>query len=231
MDGIDEAPPIDLCPFGFDGFTMFQQACMQGPVAYNEVLTVFLDGIIPSQFQYRNGSKSENRGFEIGTGWHGARGWSLSLNYSWQDTPVSDGVSMDRRVQLAIAENEANLDLDGDGLIADTTDFVNIPAEHRFSFSAQVDRGKWYSGLTFDYVDDSFWQDVLTSDFWGWVPDYTLVGLRAGLRLRQSRITLTGQVTNLLGDEIQQHIFGDRIGRRVTLGMRYSWAGPRQAAL
>ena len=26
-----------------------------------------------------------------------------------------------------------------------------------------------------------------------------------------------------LGDEIQQHIFGDLIGRRVTVGMRYAW--------
>ncbi len=225
MDGIEEAPPVDLCPFGIDGFTMFQQACMQGPVAYNEVLTVFLDGVIPSQFRYRNGSKSENRGFEIGTGWHGTAGWSLSLNYSWQDTPVSDGVSMVYRLNLAVAENDAGTDLNGDGLVADTADFVNIPAEHRVSFSAQVDRGKWFSGLTVDYVDDSFWQDVLTSDFWGWVPDYTLVGVRAGLRLPRNRITLTGQVTNLLGDEIQQHIFGDRIGRRVTLGMRYSWEG------
>ncbi|NIM00235.1 MAG: TonB-dependent receptor [Acidobacteria bacterium] len=230
MDGIDEAPPIDMCPLGFDLFPEFVQPCTQGPVTYPQVLTVLLDGQIPSLFQYRNGSKSENRGFEVGTGWHSPRGWSASLNYSWQDTPVSDGVSMDDRLRLAVAEDAANADLDGDGLIADTADFVNIPAEHRISFSAQIDRGKWFSGLTVDHVDDSFWQDVLTSDFWGWVPDYTLVGLRAGLRLPRSRITLTGQVTNLLGDEIQQHIFGDRIGRRATLGMRYSWEGRGDSA-
>ena len=198
---------------------------MQGPVNYNEVLTVFLDGLIPSLFQYRNGSTAENRGFEIGTGWNSSRGWSVALNYSWQDTPLSDGVSMDYRLQLAFDEDAASADLNGDGLIADTTNFINIPAQHRMSLSAQLDRRRWFSGLSFDYVDDSFWQDVLTSDFWGWVPSYTLVGLRGGFRMPNNRITFTGQITNLLGDEIQQHIFGDRIGRRVTVGMSYSWQG------
>ena len=229
MDGIAEAPEVDVCPFGIDGFSMFQQACMQGPVNYNEVLTVFLDGLIPSLFQYRNATKSENRGVEIGTGWNSPRGWSVALNYSWQDTPLSNGVSMDDRLRLAIDEDAANTDLNGDGVIADTANFVNIPAKHRASLSAQVDRRRWFSGLSIDYVDGSFWQDVLTSDFWGWVPSYTLVGVRAGLRMPRNRITLTGQITNMLGDEIQQHIFGDRIGRRVTLGMRYSWEGKRDS--
>jgi outer membrane receptor protein involved in Fe transport len=226
MDGIAEAPAIDVCPFGISAFSMFQQPCMQGPVNYNEVLTVFLDGLIPSLFEYRNGSKAENRGLEIGTGWNSPNGWSVSLNYSWQDTPLSDGISMDDRLRLAVDENAANADLNGDGLIADTANFINIPATHRVSLTGQIDRRRWFSGLSVDHVDDSFWQDVLTSDFWGWVPSYTLVGVRGGLHFPNNRITLTGQVTNLLGDEIQQHIFGDRIGRRVTVGMRYSWDGP-----
>jgi len=225
MNGIAEAPEVDVCPFGISGFTQFQQPCMAGPVNYNQALSVFLDGAIPSLFQYRNGSKSENRGLEIGTGWNSPAGWSVGLNYSWQDTPLSDGISMSDRQRLAIDENAANADLNGDGLVADTANFINIPARQRISLSAQIDRGAWFSGLSVDYVDDSFWQDVLTSDFWGWVPDYTLVGLRGGLRLPRQGITLTAQATNLLGDEIQQHIFGDRIGRRVTVGMSYSWDG------
>ncbi|NIM61974.1 MAG: TonB-dependent receptor, partial [Acidobacteria bacterium] len=192
MDGIEEAPAIDVCAFGITFFPEFRQPCMQGPVTYPQVLSVLLDGQIPSLFQYRNGSKAENRGFEIGTGWAGRAGWSVALNYSWQDTPLSDGVSMKQRINLAVAENDANADLNGDGSVADTANFINIPAEHRVSFSAQVDRGRWFSGLTFDYVDDSFWQDVLTSDFWGWVPDYTLIGLRGGVRFPRSRISLTG---------------------------------------
>ena len=222
-DGIEEAPAVDVCPFGISNFNDFSQACAIGPVNYNEVLTVFLDGLIPSQFQYTNGALSENRGFEIGGNWTGRSGWSVGVTYSWQDMPISDGVAMDKRIRLVQQENSANMDLNGDGLIADTANFVNIPAKHRIGFSAQIDRGAWFGGVTADYVDETFWQDVLTSDFWGWVPDYTLVGLRGGLRMPRSGITLTGQVTNMLGDEIQQHIFGDRIGRRVTLGLRYAW--------
>jgi outer membrane receptor protein involved in Fe transport len=225
MDGIAEAPEVDVCPFGIELFSDFAEPCAQGPVNYNQVLSVFLDGLIPSTFQYRNGSVAENRGLEIGTGWNGSTGWSVGLNYSWQDTPLSGGVSMDDRVRVTIAEDAANADLDGDGLIADTSNFVNIPARNRISFSAQIDRGAWFSGLTVDRVDESFWQDVLTSDFWGSTSGYTLVGLRGGLRLPHNGITLTGQVTNLLGDEIQQHIFGDLIGRRVSVGMSYSWDG------
>jgi len=224
MDGIEEAPAIDVCPFGISLFQQFQQPCMQGPVTYPEVLSVFLDGLIPSLFQYRNGSNAENRGLEIGTAWHGNAGWSVSLNYSWQDTPLSGGVAMDDKLQLAIDEDAAALDLNGDGLIADTSNFINIPPRHRISLSGQIDRERWFAGVTADYVDKSFWQDVLTSDFWGWVPDYTLVGIRGGYRWPGRGIAVTGQVTNALGDELQQHIFGDRIGRRVTVGMRYSWA-------
>jgi len=175
-------------------------------------------------FQYRNGSNAENRGLEIGTAWHGNAGWSVSLNYSWQDTPLSGGVAMDDKLQLAIDEDAAALDLNGDGLIADTSNFINIPPRHRISLSGQIDRERWFAGVTADYVDKSFWQDVLTSDFWGWVPDYTLVGIRGGYRWPGRGIAVTGQVTNALGDELQQHIFGDLIGRRVTVGMRYSWA-------
>ena len=130
---------------------------------------------------------------------------------------------MDRRLQLALNEDDANLDLNGDGLIADTSNFINIPPRHRLGVATQIDRRRWFSGLTVDYVDDSFWQDVLTDDFWGSVPDYTLVGLRGGVRWPGKGVELTAQVTNALGDEIQQHIFGDRIGRRATVGLRYSW--------
>lgn len=223
MDGIAEAPEIDVCPFGISLFSQFQVPCAQGPVTYNQVLTVFLDGLIPSLFQYRNGSTAENRGLEVGTGWTGSTGWSVSLNYSWQDTPLSGGIPMDERLQLALDEHDADADLNGDGLIADTNSFINIPPKHRIGLAAQIDRPRWFSGLTVDYVDDSFWQDVLTSDFWGPVPSYTLIGMRGGYRWPGKGIELTAQVTNALGDEVQQHIFGDLIGRRATIGLAYSW--------
>ncbi len=224
-DGIDEAPPVDLCPAGLGNFNEFAAACMQGPVPYNHAISIFLDGIIPSLFQYDNGSRLENWGTEIGVSWNGPRGLLLALNYSWQDVPRSDGIDMDERIETVLLENRLGQDVDGDGLVADTAAFVNIPAEQRVSFTVQVDRPRWFGSMTFDYLDDTFWQDVMTSDFWGWVPSYELVGLRGGYRWRGRGLELTGQVTNLLGDEIQQHIFGDLIDRRASMALTYRWAG------
>ena len=38
-------------------------------------------------------------------------------------------------------------------------------------------------------------------------------------------IYVTGQITNLMGRKIQQHIFGDLIDRRASLALTYRWDG------
>jgi hypothetical protein len=113
---------------------------------------------------------------------------------------------------------------------ADTADFVNIPARHRASLSAQLDRRRWFASASWDYISGTFWQDVLTSDFWGFVPDYHLVGVRGGWRWPRQGVELTAQITNLLNRPIQQHIYGDVLERRATVGLSYSWSGPNRPA-
>lgn len=221
-DGIQEAPPVDVCPY-VDALPPFRDLCPLGPVPYNQFLAILLDGRVPSLFQFTNGSTVVNRGFELGTSWQAAREVAAWLNYSWQDDPVSDGVAMDRRVETFLHERESGTDVDGDGLVADTAAFVNIPAAHRVSFGVELQRPRWDAAVTYDLISRAFWQDVLTEDFWGYTASYNLVGVSAGLRWPRLGLELRGRVTNLLDERIQQHIFGDIIRRRITFSLRAAW--------
>jgi len=223
-DGIEEAPPVDLCPYGIGQLVEFAALCddpnrPDPKVPYNLALSVLLDGRIPSLFQYQNTGTVRNDGLELGVNWAGPRGLNATFNYSWQSDPVSAGIPMSDRIETAQAEHAA-------GQTPDTTDFVNIPARHRVSLSAGMDRPRWFAGASWDYVSGTFWQDVLTSDFWGSVPGYNLVGLRGGWRWPRTGLELSAQITNLLNRPIQQHIYGDVIERRASVGLSYAWSGP-----
>ncbi len=227
-DGIEEAPPVDLCPYGIDQFAVFAPLCADPnrpdpKVPYNLALSVFLDGRIPALFRYQNTGTVQNDGVELGLSWAGRNGVSTSFNYSWQSDPLSAGIPMHDRIDTARQEHAA-------GITPDTTDFVNIPARHHFSLSAAVDRPRWFASGSWDYIAQTFWQDVLTPDFWGFVSSYNLIGVRGGWRWPRQGLELTAQATNLLNRPIQQHIYGDLIGRRVTVGLSYSWSGANRPA-
>lgn len=129
---------------------------------------------------------------------------------------------MSDRIDQAREEHDA-------GITPDTAEFVNIPARHRVSGSLGVDRPRWFASGSWDYIAETFWQDVLTSDYWGFVSGYNLVGVRGGWRWPRQGLELTAQVTNLLNEPIQQHIYGDVLERRVTVGLSYTWPGPNRA--
>ncbi|RMG46999.1 MAG: TonB-dependent receptor [Acidobacteria bacterium] len=219
-DGTLEAPPLDVCP-GVSQLHPFDEMCAAGPVGYNHFLSVLLDGQIPALFGYRNRGRSENRGFELGLDWSTRSGLSLFASYSWQDDARADGVPMPERIAQVLAEREAGADLDGDGRIADTTPFINNPPAHRLSAGVTLDRGRWFGGVTADYVSRAFWQDVMTADFWGWTSGYTVLGIQGGWRHPGGHLELVWQVTNLLDRKVQQHIFGDVIGRRASARIRW----------
>ncbi|MCP3980913.1 MAG: TonB-dependent receptor [bacterium] len=223
-DGIDEAPPIDTCPGDINNFVPFDTLCLTQEVPYNQALAILLDGLIPATLGYSNAPFDvDDRGVEIGLTWDGPYGISTSLNYSWQDMPQTDGVDVSERIDVFLEESDSDTDIDGDGIVGDTAEIVNIPAEHRLSLSVQLNRPQWFAGVSADYVDETFWKDVLVPDFWGYVDDYTLVGLRVGRRFPKQGLKLTAQVTNLFDEEIQQHIYGNYIERRVTVGLGWNW--------
>jgi outer membrane receptor protein involved in Fe transport len=223
-DGIEEAPPVDLCPYGIDALVQFAALCddpsrPDPKVPYNLALSVLLDGRIPALFGYENTGTVQNDGVELGLSWAGRQGLSAALNYSWQSDPLSAGVRMSDRIGIARREHDA-------GITPDTSEFVNIPARHRVSASVGMNRPRWFASASWDYISGTFWQDVLTSDYWGFVSGYNLVGVRGGWRWPRQGLELTGQLTNLLNEPIQQHIYGDVLERRATVGLSYTWSGP-----
>lgn len=226
-DGIEEAPPVDLCPFGIGQLVQFAALCddpnrPSPKVPYNLALSVLLDGRIPARFAYQNTGTVRNDGVELGLSWAGRSGLGAAFNYSRQSDPLSSGIRMSDRIDTARREHETGT--------PDTADFVNIPARHRVSLSASMDRPRWFASASWDYISGTFWQDVLTSDYWGFVSGYHLVGVRGGWRWPRLGLELTGQITNLLNEPIQQHIYGDVLERRVTFGLSYAWSGLHRTA-
>lgn len=69
------------------------------------------------------------------------------------------------------------------------------------------------------YTGTAFWADVLDSRFWGWTPAYTLVdaAVRCAVTPR-TEFVLSG--TNLLDRQVRQHVFGDTIGRKISIEWR-----------
>ena len=221
-DGIAEAPAMDVCPL-VNALRPFRELCRVGAVTYPHFLSIMLDGQIPALFAYTNSGITENFGIEIGADWTGRRGLSFFTTYSWQDDARADGIAMPRRIDTMVAEREQGVDLNGDGLVADTAPFVNNPPGHRLSLGGSWAGRYWQVGATVDYVSKAFWQDVLTPDFWGWTDGYTLVGGQVRWQSRSKLFEVKVRVTNLFDERIQQHIFGDVIGRRSSLALRWRW--------
>ena len=64
--------------------------------------------------------------------------------------------------------------------------------------------------LQINYTGKAFWQDVLDSRYSGFTDAYTLVNGSFGVKWgEKGKIVTMLKVTNLLNQEIQQHIFGD----------------------
>ena len=70
--------------------------------------------------------------------------------------------------------------------------------------------GRYLGNLQVSYQGEAFWQDVLDSRYSGPTDAFTLVnGSVGGSGATRGRIVTMLKVTNLLNQEIQQHIFGD----------------------
>jgi hypothetical protein len=67
------------------------------------------------------------------------------------------------------------------------------------------------------HISGSFWTDVLTPSFWGPSRAYTLVGTTGGVRFPSRHLTFIARATNLLNENVQQHVFGDILKRALTM--------------
>ena len=146
-----------------------------------------LRGLLPSDFSYRNIGETTDEGVEFGIQHHATDAWSWNFNASYQKEPDVEGV--------ALAE-------------------VNISPEWRANFGLSFDPGPWFANANVNYADEAYWADVL--NIRGLTDSYTMLNVAFGMRFADDKVTFMLTGSNITDEEVQQHIFGDVIGRKVT---------------
>jgi outer membrane receptor protein involved in Fe transport len=152
---------------------------------------------LPSEYTYRNVAEVRQRGLDLSLDWQVTPVWSTFVSYSYMDDPKVSQVE------------------------GDDTFGINIPPSNRFNIGfAYAGRGVRAS-LNANYTSRAFWSDVLDSRFWGETDPYLMLNGNLSFDLVQDKVILTIKGTNLSDQEIQQHIFGDFIGRRIITQLQY----------
>jgi outer membrane receptor protein involved in Fe transport len=162
------------------------------------LLRVAIFDRLPATIAYLNVGPVRNRGLELSFEQRLAEGVRGAMSYSWQADPKA----------LTPAA----------GQIACPVGELSVAPHHRASASVRWDRRRVFGSVSADYVGRTFWNDVLPQlGFDGYTKAYTFLNAAFGLRFpgrgrHQTAVVLKG--TNLLDQEIRQHIFGDiqRIG-------------------
>ncbi len=124
--------------------------------------------------------------------------WSWFFNYSWQDEPEVTGIE-----QVTLPNGTVR-------------QAVNSPPENRANLGLAYDADKFFFNANANYQDEAFWTDVLDSRFFGPTDSFTQVNLGLGFRFREDQATLTINAQNVFDEDVQQHVFGDIIARKVT---------------
>jgi len=146
-------------------------------------------------FSFLNVGTVRNQGFELSAERRFAGGLAARAAYAYQADPRAKS-------------NVAGVPLS-----------VNRPPHHMASISADRHTDRWFAAASISYTGRAFWSDVLDPRFWGYTDAYTLAGGSVGLSVtRSTELVLSG--TNLLDRDVKQHVFGDTIGRKVSVEVR-----------
>ena len=99
---------------------------------------------------------------------------------------------------------------------------VNTPPEWRLNTALTFNSESWYGSLGLNYQDDAFWTDVLDSRFWGPTDSFAQVNTSIGYRFSENfSLAVNGQ--NIFDEDVQQHVFGDIISRKITGILHYTF--------
>ena len=152
-----------------------------------------LAGVVPSDYSYRNIGRTIDRGLEFSLD-QAMDDWYWWVNLSWQDDPDISG--------------------------ADPAD-VNRAPEWRANVGIGQQVGRFFWDASVNYQDEAYWADVLfaraTTDA------FTQVNASVGWRFRDDSLTLKLIGQNIFDEELQQHIFGDIIDRRIDAQISFSF--------
>lgn len=149
-------------------------------------------------FTYLNLGPVRQKGLELSLDHRFAAGLSSFVNYSWQGDPE---------------------------VLDDPTPFpageLALPPTHRFNAGVNFNADRYLGSVSVNYADGAFWSDVLTSPFHGFTDSYTLVNASFGWKWAEQRLTTLIKATNLLNQDIQQHVFGDILKQNVSFEARF----------
>jgi outer membrane receptor protein involved in Fe transport len=157
----------------------------------------------PAEFATLNVGGLRNKGFEASVD-HAFFPWLNGFaNYSYQAAPEpTDPVGDPRRI---------------------ATDGISVPPKNRFNAGLNLNHKRYLGSVSLNHADQAFWADVLNDPFHGFTPAYTLWNASLGVRWGGGRVTTILKGTNLLNDNIQQHIFGDILKRSLAAEVRLAF--------
>ncbi len=98
---------------------------------------------------------------------------------------------------------------------------VNRPPRHRAGAAVSLTRGRALGSLSIASTGRAFWTDVLA--YTGYTERFTQLNAMAGVRFQGGRLSWVVRGTNLANSRVQQHLFGDIIGRRVVTELRFAF--------
>ena len=148
-------------------------------------------------FTYLNLGPIRQKGLELSIDHRMNSALNGFVNYSWQGKP---GV-LDDPDPYPVIE-------------------LPIPPTHRFNLGATYSGPRLLGSLVINYTDKGFWSDVLNGPYHGFTDAFTMVNGSFGVKWNR-RVTTTVKSTNILNRQIQQHVFGDILGRSVTAEVRF----------
>ena len=150
-------------------------------------VVIDLAGGFPGRFTYLNFGRTIDKGLELGVQAEVNQYVHAFANYSYQAKP---------NVNFALTEE-------------------NLPPRNRFNVGFSASRSRYQGDLSVAYTDSAFWQDVLDTPFHGTTDSYTLLNGGFGVKWANNRLTTSIKATNIANQRVQEHVFGDIIGRQV----------------
>jgi outer membrane receptor protein involved in Fe transport len=148
-------------------------------------------------FTYLNLGPIRQKGLELSLDHRVNNSLSTFANYSWQGDPeVLDDPNPYPAIELS------------------------LPPAHRFNLGGTYTGRRYLGSLVVSYTDKGLWTDVLNSPYHGFTDAFTLVNGSFGVRWNE-RMSTTIKSTNIFNSEIQQHVFGDILGRSVMFEARF----------
>ena len=90
----------------------------------------------------------------------------------------------------------------------------------RFNIGRNLQHPRYLGSLAVSHTSGAFWSDVLSSAYHGFSEPFTLLNATFGVRFQGGKLTTLLRGTNLLNQDVQQHVFGDILKRSVSAELR-----------